>query len=77
MRVYIKNKPKNGNVSEQMSIILEYLRTHGELKIHEGTVEEFYCRFSDEIYSAGWMTIIGIDDSLLEEFAEYLNKIDL
>ena len=66
---------------EDMKVIMNYLNQHGKLNIKAKTVERMYEDFSDEYYSAGWMSIVSscgnIDKNLLIEFAHYLSKIDL
>lgn len=85
MKAFIKNDKKDFKFRypDQMEKILAYLNENGKLQISERTVEKLYRDFSEEKYSASWMTIA--DDSsenndfpdLLEDFADYLSEIDI
>lgn len=77
MRVYIKHHDEHYDYPEQMTILLTYLKAHGELRISGKTVEEYYYAFSTIRYSAGWMSIRDIDSPILEEFADYLADLDI
>ena len=74
MRVYIKNEANDFEYPEEMAKILNHLNANGKLLVSAKTVENLYRDFSDELYCAGWM---GINQKLLEEFADWLEKIDL
>ena len=74
MKVYVKNAAPGYDYPEEMEKILEYLNAHGELRVSGKTVERLYREFSDEIYCAGW---ICVNAYRLEEFADWLEKIDL
>lgn len=74
MRVYIKKEEPKFRYPEDMEKILTYLREHGEVKVSDKTIEQFYEDFSDEEYCAGWMVV---DDQMLEEFADWLNKKEI
>lgn len=74
MKVYTKNKAGGYRYPEDMKRILDYLSEHGTLHVSGSTVEEMYGDFSEDRYCAGWMSV---DDDLLEEFADWLDEIDL
>ena len=71
MRVYIRNK---FTFPEDMILIMDYLNAHGKVLVKESTIEDLYCRFSDEKYCAGWMCV---DEEILAEFEEWLNELEL
>ena len=68
MKVYVKFTP-HFDYPDDMEKILENLRANGVLACSSKTVESMYREFSDERYSAGWMSI---DEFILEEFADWL-----
>lgn len=74
MKVYIKKASACYDYPEDMAAILSYLTQNGTLLCTEETVERLYRDFSDEKYCAGWM---GVDEELLEEFANWLDEIDI
>ena len=79
MRAYTPKKEENFRYPEDMEIILDYLKSHGQLNIKPKTVERYYENFSDEKYCAGWMCIDGEwgRGQGLKEFAEYLSEIEI
>lgn len=74
MKVYYKHEIHEFRYPEDMKNIMEYLEAHGTLKIRSSTVESLYREFSDEKYSAGW---ISPDVEILERFADWLAEINL
>lgn len=74
MKVYTKNIPVEFTYPDEMAHILKYLNENGKIHVSAATIEELYYRFSDECYCAGW---IRVDDERLEEFANWLDNIDI
>ena len=56
-----------------MNRILDYLNEHGTILVKPLTVEKLYYEFS-ESYCARWLRI---DDDVLEEFSNWLDKYDI
>jgi hypothetical protein len=73
MKVYTKNRPEDFYHPEDMQQILAYLEQHGTLHVSAKTVEDLYYDFSDA-HAAGWLIV---DDDRLEEFAEWLDDIEI
>lgn len=73
MKVYKRRKPYRFFRVEDMNLILSYLKKHGEILVDESTIERLYYDFSDEKYSAGW---ISPNEQTLYEFEEWLNELD-
>ena len=73
MKVYTRNHLEDLNHPEDMGKIMAYLEQHGTLRVNAKTVERLYYDFSDT-YAAGWLIV---DDDRLEEFADWLEEIDL
>ncbi len=66
---------------EDMKAIVDYLSRRGNIKCNIGRLEDLYCDFSDEEYSAGWMSIVSDDgtigelgQNLLREFERWVDK---
>ena len=57
-----------------MAQIMMYLQNHGILCVTMKTVEEMYCDFCHEKDYSIWQTP---DNDILEEFADWLAKIEL
>lgn len=57
--------------SNDVISILTYLNKHGVLNISPDEIEEYYERFSHEVYSAGWMEI---NNERLQAFSYWLAK---
>lgn len=74
MKVYTPNKDYTFHYPDEMDKILAYLKMHGEMHVKPDTIEELYEDFSNEVYCAGWMSI---DDERLEEFADWLSRVDI
>ena len=79
MRAYIPSYEEDFRYPEDMEIILDYLKAHGQLNIKPKMVERYYEDFSEEKYAAGWL---GINDPyedkhLLRQFSIYLSEIDI
>ena len=74
MKIYNKYDMHRFAFPKDMELILDYLRKHGEILVNEHAVESLYFDFSYKKYSAGWMSV---DDKLLEEFADWLDKYEL
>ena len=74
MKVYDLWKKDNSDYPEEMQIILDYLKAHGDLKVSASTVEHLYREFSDT-YCAGWLTVKN--GEFLAEFAEWLDEYEL
>lgn len=73
MKAYTKRYEHAFYYPEQMAKILQYLEAHGTLHVNARTVEKLYFDFS-ETYCASWLIV---SDEILEEFADYLAKIDI
>ena len=74
MKVYSKNKPSNFTYPDEMEKILNYLNKNGKILVNDSTIEDLYYRWSDEYWCAGW---IRVTDERLEEFANWLDEIDI
>ena len=74
MRAYTPFDRSEFRYPEDMRKILAYLNEHGILQIQPNTVEELYGDFSESVYCAGWM---GVDDRMLEEFADWLSEYEI
>lgn len=66
----------NYQYPEDMKLILDYLNSHGEVKVPGKKIEELWADFSDKEYCAGWLGVDTLSDNerLLSEFAEWLDK---
>ena len=62
------------NYSNDVISILTYLNKHGVLNIAPGEIEEYYQRFSHEVFCAGWMEI---NNDRLQEFSYWLAKQEI
>ena len=56
-----------------MKRILDYLNEHGTLLVKPLTVEKLYHDFSKDRYAV-WLYV---DDDVLEEFANWLDELDI
>lgn len=74
MKVYERNEFNNFTYPDEMKRILDYLNKHGKILVKPSTIESLYYDFSDERYCASWM---GVNDSLLKEFENWLIEIDI
>lgn len=74
LQAYIKKREPQFSYPGEMAKILAYLNEHGTIQVSEETVERLYFCFSDRVYCAGWMTV---NDSILEEFSEWLSEIEV
>jgi len=74
MKAYIKTSNTKFNYPTQMEILLKYLNENGKLFISDYKVEDLYREFSSEIYHVGWL---HVDEEALEEFADFLSKVDI
>ena len=74
MKAYTKRDECTFDYPDEMAKILEYLEAHGTLHDSARTVQSLYRDYSCERWSAGW---IGVNDEILEEFADYLAEIDI
>lgn len=63
---------------EEMKIILDYLKAHGEIKVKPSTIESLYCEFSDEA-DASWLGVMSKESQeiWLPRFAEWLAKVHI
>ncbi len=73
MRVYEKHNSKDFDYPDDMKRILDYLNEHGTLLVKPLTVEKLYHDFSKDRYAV-WLYV---DDDVLEEFANWLDKLDI
>lgn len=74
MKVYERNDYNNFAYPDEMKLILDYLNKHGKILVKPSTIESLYYDFSDDRYCASWMCV---NDQMLEEFEEWLTKIDI
>lgn len=74
MKVYVPNNTNyHFSYPEDMEKILKYLNENGKLYVSPKTIENYYYDFS-WTYAAGWL---GVNEEILEEFADYLSEIEL
>ena len=74
MRVYEKHASQDFDYPDDMKRIFDYLNEHGTLLVKPLTIEKLYYEFSYDIYDASWM---DVNDDLLEEFADWLDGLDI
>ena len=74
MRVYEKHSSKDFAYPDEMERILNYLNEHGTILVKPLTIEKLYYEFSEDRYCAQWMRV---NDSLLEEFSNWLDEYDI
>jgi hypothetical protein len=74
MKVYRKNRNVDFVYPEDMAQILKHLNENGVVLVSASTIEDLYSEFSDEKYSAGWMSIT---EERLEEFSDWLDELDI
>ena len=74
MRVYKKHSSQVFDYPDDMKRILDYLNEYGTILVEPSTIEKLYYEFSDDRYCASWMCV---NDDLLEEFSNWLNKYDI
>lgn len=84
MRVYEPYTKFNPDYPEDFEKIKSYLGDRGKINVNDATLEEFYYDFSDDNFSARWMSVNtilgeGTEDecSILEYFAEWLSKKEI
>ena len=73
MRVYEKHDSQDFDYQDDMKRILDYLNEHGTLLVKPLTVEKLYHDFSKDRYAV-WLYV---DDDVLEEFANWLDELDI
>ena len=73
MRVYEKHDGQDFDYPDDMKRILDYLNEHGTLLVKPLTVEKLYHDFSKDRYAV-WLYV---DDDVLEEFANWLDELDI
>ena len=74
MRVYEKHESKDFDYPDDMKRILDYLNEHGTHLVKPLTIEKLYHTFSQDIYLTSWLYV---NDNVLEEFADWLDKYDI
>lgn len=74
MRVFEKHASQDFDYPDDMKRILDYLNEHGTLLVKPLTIEKLYYDFSEDRYCASWM---GVNDNVLEEFANWLDELDI
>lgn len=74
MKVYVRNEDNKFYYPEDMKTILNYLKERGQVFVKDTTIENLYSRFSDEMYSAGWMSVY---DGVLESFENWLSELEI
>lgn len=74
MRVYEKHSSQDFDYPDEMKRILDYLNEHGTILVKPLTVEKLYYEFSEDRYWARWMRV---DNSILEEFSNWLDNYDI
>lgn len=76
MKVYKLNREPNYdecNHPSDMIFIMTILESKGEVLVSVKVIEELYYKFSDE-HCCGWKTV---DEESVNEFAEWLDEIEL
>ena len=73
MRVYEKHDSQDFDYPDDMKRILDYLNEHGTPLVKPLTVEKLYHDFSKDRYAV-WLYV---DDDVLEEFANWLDELDI
>ena len=73
MRAYEKHDSQDFDYPDDMKRILDYLNEHGTLLVKPLTVEKLYHDFSKDRYAV-WLYV---DDDVLEEFANWLDELDI
>lgn len=73
MRVYEKHSSRDFDYPDDMKRILDYLNEHGTLLVKPLTIEKLYYEFSRD-HCACWLYV---DDDVLEEFADWLDELDI
>ena len=73
MRVYEKHSSQDFDYPDEMKRILDHLNEHGTVLVKLLTIEKLYYEFS-ESYCTRWMRV---DDNLLEDFSNWLDKYDI
>ena len=73
MRVYEKHDSQDFDYPDDMKRILDYLNEHGTLLVKPLTVEKLYHDFSKDRYAV-WLYV---NDDVLEEFANWLDELDI
>ena len=80
MKVYELFEDFEPKYPDDMKVILNYLESRGKLNVRPKTVEGLYEDFSDDMYCAGWMSVQHRGEAnydLLQQFAEWLSKVDI
>jgi hypothetical protein len=67
------NKRYRWNHPEDMKTIIDYLETKGKINIEYRLLEDMYYDYSDSV-ACGWRCV---DDISLEQFAEFLSRVEL
>ena len=73
MRVYEKHSSQGFDYPDEMKRILVYLNEHGTILVKPLTIEKLYYEFSESYCARG----MRVDDNLLEEFSNWLDKYDI
>lgn len=74
MKVYKKHDKYKFIYPDDMEKILNFLSKHGEIFVSDSTIEDLYFEFSNERYSASW---VSVNERLLEEFTDWLDEYRL
>lgn len=67
------NKKIKYNHPEDMKTIIDYLETKGKINVEYLLLEDLYYDYSDSV-ACGWRCV---DDTSLEQFAEFLSRVEL
>ena len=73
MRVFEKHASQDFDYPDDMKRILDYLNEHGTVLVKPLTIEKLYYDFSRDRYAV-WLYV---DDDVLEEFADWLDELDI
>lgn len=74
MKVYKRNESVDFMYPDNMTEILDYLNKHGKILVKPSIIESLYFRFSGERYYSDW---INVNEYTLEDFEEWLTKVDI
>ena len=77
MRPYIRMKTYEFEYPIDMELIMLYLRAHGDVLVSEAGVCKFYQKFCEEIHSAWWLRVSGLNDPILKEFSLWLDEVEV
>ena len=74
MKPFVRNKEYIFTYPDEMKKIISFLESIGTININYDTLERLYYDFSEECYSASWITV---NEDILKEFARWLEDVDI